>query len=234
MAPVALLTGASRGIGRAIALALVGAGWRVWGAARAPVPVPGVEMRACDVADAAAVATWVGDAIAAEGRIDALVNNAGIAGSNRLAAADDALWRAILATNLTGTYLCSRAAIPHLPDGSGRIVNIASILGLRGAADQSAYTAAKHGVVGLTRALALALGPRGITVNALCPGWVATDMAAARYRALGITEREAAAMAPLARVASPEDIAAAVLFLLSPAARHITGQAIPIDGGASA
>ena len=96
----------------------------------------------------------------------------------------DSLWHAIIASNLHGTYHCCKAALPKLPDGSGRIVNIASVLGLRGVPDQTAYCAAKHGVVGFTRALALSLAPRGITVNALCPGWVDTDMAAARYAEL--------------------------------------------------
>jgi len=107
-------------------------------------------------------------------------------------------------------------------------------LGLHGSPDQSAYCAAKHGVVGFTRALALSLAPRGITVNAVCPSWVDTDMAARRWREIGMTREDAAADTPSRRIASPEDIAATILFLASPGARHINGQAIPIDGGESA
>ncbi len=108
------------------------------------------------------------------------------------------------------------------------------MLGLKGAGDQTAYTAAKHGVVGLTRALALAVAPRGITVNAVCPGWVATDMAAQRYREIGIDAADAAADTPLGRVATPEDVAGVVLFLAGPDAGHITGQTLTVDGGALA
>jgi NAD(P)-dependent dehydrogenase (short-subunit alcohol dehydrogenase family) len=163
-------------------------------------------------------------------RVDALVNNAGLAGANALDG-DDALWHAIITANLHGTYHCCKAALPRLPDGSGRIVNIASVLGLRGVADQTAYCAAKHGVVGFTRALALALAPRGITVNAVCPGWVDTDMARQRFAELDISRDVAAASLPTQKIATPEEVADAVLWLLRPEARSITGHALPIDGG---
>jgi len=163
-------------------------------------------------------------------RVDALVNCAGIAGANRLDG-DDALWHAIIASNLHGTYHTCKAALPLLPDRTGRIVNIASVLGLRGVPDQTAYCAAKHAVVGFSRALALAVAPRGITVNALCPGWVDTDMAHQRYAELGITAEQAAAGVPTGRIATPAEVADAVLWLLRPEARGITGHALPIDGG---
>jgi NAD(P)-dependent dehydrogenase (short-subunit alcohol dehydrogenase family) len=163
-------------------------------------------------------------------RIDALINCAGIAGANRLDD-DDALWHAIISSNLHGTYHTCKAALPKLPDGTGRIVNVASVLGLRGVPDQTAYCAAKHGVVGFTRALALAVASRGITVNALCPGWVATEMAEQRYVELGITPEQAAAGVPTGRIATPEEIADAAVWLLRPESRGITGHALPIEGG---
>jgi len=222
----AVVTGGSRGIGRAVAERLTADGYDVIVTARhRPDPCP-FAFRLCDVADPAAVRAVFADLT----RLDVLVNSAGVAGANALDG-DDTLWHAIIGSNLHGTYHCCKAALPLLPDGSGRIVNIASVLGLRGVPDQTAYCAAKHGVVGFTRALALALAPRGITVNALCPGWVDTDMAAARYRELGITAAQAAAGVPTGRIATPEEIADAVAWLLRPESRGITGHALPIEGG---
>ena len=156
-----------------------------------------VEFRACDVTDAASVRGL----FAGLAHVDALVNCAGLAGANSLEG-DDALWHAIVAANLHGTYYCCKAALPLLPDGSGRIVNIASVLGLRGVPDQTAYCAAKHGVVGFTRALALAVAPRGITVNAICPGWVDTDMARQRFTRARPDAEAAAAGVPTGHIAT--------------------------------
>ena len=222
---LAVVTGGTSGIGRAVADRLAQAGRDVLVLARNSAPSPH-RFVACDVTDAAAVSA----AFAGVARIDTLVNCAGIAGANPLDG-DDALWHAIIDSNLHGTYHCCKAALPLLPDGSGRIVNIASVLGLRGVPDQTAYCAAKHAVVGFTRALALALAPRGITVNALCPGWVDTAMAAQRYTELGITAEQAAAAVPTRRIASPEEVADATIWLLRPESRGITGHALPIDGG---
>lgn len=231
---VVLITGGSKGIGLAAARAFQAEGCRVHVCARSePRSLPeGMVFHQCDVGDKASVRAM----IAAVGeRLDVLVNNAGVSGVNPLDAEDgDEIWDNILRVNLTGTYYCSRAAAPMLPDGTGRIVNVSSSLGLRGSPDQSAYCAAKHGVIGFTRALALSLAPRGITVNAVCPSWVDTDMAARRWRETGMTREDAAADTPSGRIASPEDVAATILFLAGPGARHISGQAIAVDGGESA
>lgn len=164
-------------------------------------------------------------------RLDLLVNNAGLAGADP-AGEDEDFWDAVLATNLTGAMRCSRAALRILPDRTGRIVNIASVLGLRGVPDQIAYCAAKHGVVGLTRALAMAAAPRGITVNAVCPGWVDTDMARQRFAELGMTADQAAAGVPTGRIATPYEVAEMVAFLSRVGAGSVTGQALVVDGGA--
>jgi NAD(P)-dependent dehydrogenase (short-subunit alcohol dehydrogenase family) len=223
---LAVVTGGTRGIGRAVADRLAGEGWDVLVLARAAAADCPHRFVACDVADAAAVRL----AFSGLGRVDALVNCAGIAGANTFDG-DDALWHAIIGSNLHGTYHCCKAVLPLLPDGTGRIVNIASVLGLRGVPDQTAYCAAKHGVVGFTRALALAVAPRGITVNALCPGWVDTAMAVQRYAELGITAEQAAADVPTGRIASPDEVADATVWLLRAESRSITGHALPIEGG---
>lgn len=224
---VALVTGGSRGIGAAVAQLLTSQGWRVVAVARHAPERPACDFRACDLTDPRAARSL----IAGMERIDAVVNAAGIAGANPIDASDDALWHAIFAANLHATYHVCSAVQARLPDGCGRIVNIASTLGLRGVADQTAYCAAKHAVIGYTRALALALAPRGVTVNAICPGWTETAMAAARFADLGITLAEAEAGVPTGRMTSAAEIAETVAFLLSAAAGNITGHALPIDGG---
>lgn len=232
---VAVVTGGTKGIGEAIAARLAAEGFHAIAVARtrpAAPPASGVEFAACDVADPAQVRALFAGVGERFGRVDVLVNNAGVAGSNSLdAGAGDELWHAILGTNLHGTYYCCKAALPLLPEGSGRIVNIASTLGLRGVPDQTAYCAAKHGVVGLTRSLALLLAPRGITVNAICPGWVETAMAARRFQDLGLSPDEATSGVPGGRFVRPDEIAAAVAFLVHGAAASLTGLALPIDGG---
>jgi NAD(P)-dependent dehydrogenase (short-subunit alcohol dehydrogenase family) len=221
----AVVTGGTRGIGRAVADRLAAEGWDVLVLARTSAASPH-RFAACDVTDVAAV----GKVFSSLHRVDALINCAGIAGANRMDG-DDSLWHAIIASNLHGTYHCCKAVLPLLPDLTGRIVNLASVLGLRGVADQTAYCAAKHAVVGFTRALALAVAPRGITVNALCPGWVDTGMAEQRYSELGITAEQAAAGVPTGRIASPQEVADTAIWLLRPESCGITGHALPIDGG---
>ena len=225
----AVVTGGTRGIGAAVAARLLADGFEVIAAARRPPPKPlaGVRFRSCDVADPAAVRAL----FAPLERVEALVCCAGTAGANRLDTEDDSLWHDIIATNLHGAYYCCKAALPLLPDDAGRIIVVASVLGLRGAADQTAYCAAKHGVIGLVRALALAVAPRGITVNAVCPGWVDTEMAQRRFAELGIAREQAAAALPTGRIVLPEQVAASVAFLLSAEAASITGHALPVDGG---
>jgi NAD(P)-dependent dehydrogenase (short-subunit alcohol dehydrogenase family) len=166
-------------------------------------------------------------------RIDVLVNNAGLAGADRLDDPDDDTWHRVIEVNLGGTFRCTRAALPWLQDAGGRVVCISSFLGLRGVPDQVAYTAAKHGVVGLVKAFALALAPRGITVNAICPGWVDTDMARQRFTELGIDAQQARSGVPTGLIVTPQEVADMVLYLCSPAARNVTGQALALDGGSS-
>lgn len=232
-APLAVVTGGTRGIGRACAARLAALGYRVVAAARATpaeaLPA-GVEFAPLDVADPAAVRGF----FARHPAISALVCAAGIAGGDPAEDPDEAHWRGIMASNLDGAWRCCVAAEPRLPaDGTGRIVLLASVLGLRAVPDQVAYVAAKHGVVGLARALALKLAPRRITVNALCPGWVATEMAEARWRELGMDAAAAAAGSPTGRITTAAEVAGALAWLVGPEAGNVTGQAILLDGGAS-
>ncbi|HSY83731.1 MAG TPA: SDR family NAD(P)-dependent oxidoreductase [Gemmatimonadaceae bacterium] len=222
----AVVTGGNRGIGAAIVRALQEHGARVTIIHRATV----------DVADGAAVAR----AFAAMGRVDILVNNAGQAGSAPFAKTDHDLWRRMLSVNLDGTYYCMQAVLPGMREaGWGRIVNIASTAGLVGYRYVSAYCAAKHGVVGLTRAVALEVATLGITVNAVCPGYTETDMASdAIAKIAERTKRtreearaELEAHNPQHRLVRPEEVANAVAWLCLPGSEAITGQAIAVAGG---
>jgi NAD(P)-dependent dehydrogenase (short-subunit alcohol dehydrogenase family) len=231
--PVALVTGGTKGIGLACATRLAEAGFSVIAAARRPpaIALPGsVSFEALDVADPASVRSLFGRLQ----ELQVLVTAAGIAGGDPAEDPEEAHWRQVLAVNLDGAWRCAVAARALLPDRIGRIVHISSVLGLRGAPDQVAYCAAKHGVIGLARALALQLAPRGVTVNAVCPGWVATEMASARWRELGMDAASAAASTPTGRITTREEIAETVAFLASPGAGNLTGQAIVVDGGALA
>lgn len=235
-APVALVTGASRGIGRAIALHLARRGYAVIGTSRSVERcLEDYECLPCDVADPGQVRRLFDTLHERFRHLDVLVNNAALAGGAPFGSeAEGEEWAPIIATNLTGTWSCCRAAGPLLRENRGRIINLSSILGLRGAADQLAYSASKHGVIGLTRCLARALGPRGITVNAICPGWVDTQMAMDRLANLGMSPAQAVSLTPTGRFSEASEVAALVGFLASEEAGNITGQALSIDGGALA
>ena len=225
------VTGAGIGIGRAIASRLVAEGARVGVLARDVSRLDVGEAHACDIRDPVAVET-VFDRI---GPLDALVANAGIGGPNEPGPGDR--FEDLVATNLTGTYWCVRAAQRH---GARHVVVIASILARIGVPGYTGYCASKAGLLGLVRAFAAEFGPEGVQVNAICPGWVDTDMAwegiDGLAEAIGGSREEAYAEAmkavPLGGMSEPEDIAGTVRWLLSPDARGVTGQAIDQNGGA--
>jgi NAD(P)-dependent dehydrogenase (short-subunit alcohol dehydrogenase family) len=241
-APVAVVTGVAQGIGRRVAEALAGEGYalalidlREPAEVLAAVRDRGVEALGVtgDVAEEADVAALAGRVRERFGRVDVLVNNAGI---SLLAAAEDttpAQWRRVLAVNLTGPFLlCQAFGRMMLEARAGSIVNVASIAGLRGVADRAAYNASKHGLVGLTRTLAAEWGGRGVRVNAVCPGWVKTEMDAADQAAGGYSDADIVGQVPMGRFAFPGDVAAAVAFLADPErSGFINGVALPVDGG---
>jgi 3-oxoacyl-[acyl-carrier protein] reductase len=237
---VSLVTGAWRGRGGALARAFAAEGAAVVLAARDGAKLAeGVELirasggkaeaLALDVADRAAVEAAVAQIVARHGRIDHLVNNAGITRDNLLLRMKDEEWRQVLDTNLTGAFLCTQAVLkPMLKQRSGRIVTITSVVGLGGNAGQANYAASKAGLVGFTKSVAREVASRGITANAIAPGFIETDMTAA----MTDKAREAVFSAiPLGRVGRPEDVAGAALFLVSDAAAYVTGQVLAVDGG---
>jgi len=250
---VALVTGGGRGIGRAIALAFAREGARVAVAARTLAQVKEVADEierqtrtkalalVCDVSDPANVARMFSDVRdGLEHDIDILVNNAGVAESATFVNTTDELWQRHLAINLSGTFYCSRAALPAmLKNGWGRIINIASIAGKTGAPYIAAYAASKHGVMGLTRSVAVEVGASGVTVNAICPGYVDTDMVSRGIERIttrtGRSADEALdslkQMSPQNRLVTPEEVAALALLLASEEGRGINGQGLNIDGG---
>ena len=240
-ARVALVTGASRGIGAAVAkrLAAGGAVVAINYAGRADAAaevVAAIESHGgtatafqADVSDPAACAALVDDVVARFGRIDVLVNNAGITRDGLLVRMSDDDWRAVLDTNLSGAFYLSRAVGKlMMKQRSGSIINISSVVGVMGNAGQANYAAAKAGLIGLTKSVARELARRGVRANAVAPGFIATDMT----DALPEAARDAvAASIAMARLGAPEDIAATVAFLASDDASYITGQVIAVDGG---
>ncbi|HOB52256.1 MAG TPA: 3-oxoacyl-ACP reductase family protein [Acidobacteriota bacterium] len=237
----ALVTGASRGIGRAIARALAEAGADVLiNYARSAAAAQELaaelaalgrraEVVAADVADPAAVEAMFARLAASWGSLDILVNNAGVIRDNLVGGMDVADWDRVQSVNLRGAFLCTRAAAALMvPRHAGKIVNVASVSALRGGRGQTNYAAAKGGLLAFTRACAVELAPKGIQVNAVVPGMIATDMSARVRQRAG--ERLLQSI-PAGRFGEPADVAPAVVFLASPAADYITGQAVGVDGG---
>jgi 3-hydroxybutyrate dehydrogenase len=250
---IALITGGGRGIGRAIAFAFARAGAQVAIAARSEDQVEQVAREladqlsakalavVCDVSDVQSVERMFAKVAESFGRgPDIMVNNAGIAESAPITRTDDELWHRHLAINLTGTFYCTRAALPQMLErGWGRIINVASIAGKTGGPYIAAYSASKHGVLGLTRSVALEVAAKGITVNAICPGYVDTEMTTRNIENITKKTRLSAdeamdsikKMSPQNRIIEPEEVAALAVLLASEEGRGINGQAINVDGG---
>ncbi len=237
---VAIVTGGGQGIGKGILLSLASAGVNVIAAdinqeaaaeASREAESLGVKAISCEVnvVEADSVEKMVSVTMDAFGRIDHLVNNAGITRDGLLMKMDDAAWKAVIDVNLNGTYLCSRMVIrPMIKQRYGRIVNISSVVGAMGNVGQTNYAASKAGVVGFTKALAREVAQRNITVNAVAPGFIQTAMTDA------IPEKAREQLInqiPMQRLGTPEDVASAVDFLLSDAASYITGQVLAVNGG---
>ncbi len=244
----AVVTGAGRGIGAAIAAALAQAGARLtlMGRNRAQLEAQAhkldteVHVETCDVTNSEDVQRAFGGALRALGDVLILVNNAGQAESQPITRTDLGLWQRMIEVNLTGTFLCTQAALPGmLGVGWGRIVNIASTAGLKGYPYVSAYCAAKHGVIGLTRSLALELARKNVTVNAVCPGFTETELLevslAQIVQKTGRSTEEARAELvrhnPQGRLVAPQEVAQAVLWLCLPESAAINGQTIAVAGG---
>jgi len=237
---IAVVTGAGRGIGRAIALKYAAEGADVVVISRTQENSEKVaaEIRALgrrawayavDVADATAVNTAADTILAEAGKVDILVNNAGVTRDGLLMRLAEADWDTVLDTNLKGAFLVTKAFVrAFIKQRSGRIINVSSVIGLIGNAGQANYAASKAGLIGFTQSAARELATRGITVNAIAPGFIETDMTAELNEAL---RAEILKKIPLGCLGQSEDIAAAALYLASPGARYVTGQVLTVDGG---
>ncbi|MDQ3910937.1 MAG: SDR family oxidoreductase [Actinomycetota bacterium] len=240
--PVAVVTGAARGIGRRVAHVLAEEGFAIATNDLAGVEDTLKELEQIgvqtlsipgDVSDEGAVRMMAEAVMAEFERVDVLVNNAGV---SLITAAEEttlADWRRVLEVNLTGPFLtCKEFGKAMLEQGSGSIVNISSVAGLLGVAERAAYNASKHGLVGLTRTLAAEWGGRGVRVNAVCPGWVKTEMDREDQDSGGYTDEDIEGRTPMGRFATPEDVARAVAFLADPEwSGYVNGHALSVDGG---
>jgi 3-oxoacyl-[acyl-carrier protein] reductase len=237
---IAVVTGAGRGIGRAVALKFASAGADVVcvsrtleNAEKVAREIQALERRAwffsVDVSKEEAVTAAAETILSETGRVDILVNNAGVTRDGLIMRLSEEDWDTVLATNLKGAFLVTKAfSRAFLKQRSGRILNVASIIGLIGNAGQSNYAASKAGLIGFTKSTARELAPRGITVNAIAPGFIETDMTAVLKEEI---RTELLARIPLNRFGQAEDVAAAALFLVGPGARYITGHVLSVDGG---
>jgi NAD(P)-dependent dehydrogenase (short-subunit alcohol dehydrogenase family) len=231
--PVAVITGAAQGIGREVARVLAARGYATVLTDLQKPDEPGALTVLGDVSNPDDVASLASQVRSTFGRVDVLVNNAGV---SLLKPAEDTTieqWRRVIDVNLTGPFLlCQEFGRDMLAAGSGSIVNIASIAGLQGVSDRAAYNTSKHGLIGLTRTLAGEWGGRGVRVNAICPGWVKTEMDVADQASGGYTDDDITGQVPMGRFAAPGDIGSAVAFLADPElSGFINGVALPVDGG---
>lgn len=237
---VAVVTGASRGIGKAISIAMAGAGAKVALISRGGEALEKAadEIRQnggvasahpCDITDKEKIAATIQEVVDQYGALHIIVNNAGTTRDNLVLRMSDEEWNAPINTNLSGTFNCIRAALrPMIKQRFGRIINITSVIGIMGNAGQANYAASKAGLIGLTKSVAKEYASRGITVNAIAPGYVATEMTS------DISEEMAKKLIegiPLGRMGEPEDVAPTAVFLASDAAGYITGQTLLVDGG---
>ncbi|HEX9800330.1 MAG TPA: 3-oxoacyl-ACP reductase FabG [Thermoanaerobaculia bacterium] len=249
---VAVVTGGGRGIGAAVARSLAQAGARVVVSARSTGQIEGVAgdlvaagldalAVACDVTDPESVDRLLGAAEADFGPVEILVNNAGVSSSAPLRSLELEEWNRLMRVNATGTFLCTRAFLPGMvANGWGRVINVASTAGRAGAAYISAYAASKHAVIGFTRSVAAEVAAKGVTVNAICPGFVETPMTDESVERIvaktGMSEDEArqriVALNPQGRLIEPDEVAYVAVALCDPRARGVNGQAIGVDGGA--
>ena len=237
---IAVITGASQGIGKVIAEVLSSAGAHVICVARTENKIKALaneinkksgtaSYKPCDISDGEAFASLINDTVKEYGKLDILINNAGITKDALVMRMNEDQWDTVINTNLKGAFHGMKAAIrPMMKNRSGRIINITSIVGLTGNPGQANYAASKAGLIGMTKSIAKEVATRGITVNCIAPGWIGTDMTDELPDA---TKDQFLSRIPIGRIGAPEDIAHAALFLASDEANYITGQTITVDGG---